>query len=915
MRRRIEIVVAVIAVLATTASSLAQPDGALLQYFEAQWNVMRHRMPDVFMSGYGGVWLPPPNKAGAGSADIGYDPFDRFDLGSVNAPTRYGTEAGLRLLIREYHRAHVQVFVDWIMNHNATSDNNTPGFIGQGGYPGLVLDIPGVDPFGDFHVFSGGCPQSTSPGGGCFNLFTGRLIGLIDIDQTKNHQFIRQPTTAGDPNNIPAGTLYNRPDPANARFYADTALAAQTVVNPGTSRNPGALSFSIHPFNAADPMAGDPVSETALGLLVRSTQWMLEDVGVDGFRLDAAKHTPTDFWDKYWDAWVWMRHTGFDGTADIPYSFVEVVEGGGASAQDWVRKPGVPGSGTGWPSQGWQFGNRDALDINEGGALRDLVSANGFGSWSNVVGSSFDNRDDGLNNGTIGVHHVNSHDNAVADTEDDTVAFAYVLARNGAAVIYHNALQFGPSGFNFPRNKSRTDALGLGDAYLTRLVQIRNEYARGQFVQINNTDPVNQSIADVLVFTRRTAAVDNLLVAVNDRENAGVETRNVATAFPAGTRLQELTGNAADPVVDPNGDVPDVLVVDAQGRLADANNPANLFLKIPNNRNVNGVFHGRGYVMYGPAAPSGTLTLTNIDSISPPDGASVPEAERRLTAVPVIRANTFEIQLQTTQTDPLDPNTDDRALFRIDSGFTDANNFGGIDHPTGFEAGFEEFLTQNAPLFLGGTGTYRQVIDATQLSEGMHYVTVWAFRHRTAGDPIIREFRAPVLIDRLPPQIGLLSPTQTGSGDILASFFEARVSVDDPDVASVHLFLDEYAGTDLVALAQAGQGLAQQLDPNTYSVLFNGAIRGNHRIDVVVLDQLGVGTVASFTGINATTPFFGGLGDIDNNFAINGADIAPFVDLITGANLQFHPAADLNGDGLNDAGDLSLFVDALILQP
>src|SRR5206468_12568095 len=107
--------------------------------------------------------------------------------------------------------------------------------------------------------------------------------------------------------------------------------------------------------------------------------------------------------------------------------------------------------------------------------------------------------------------------------------------------------------------------------------------------------------------------------------------------------------------------------------------------------------------------------------------------------------------------DPFDLDTDDRAVLRIDSGYQDVNGNGVIDHTTGLDAGFEDFLTLNSPRCGGGpncggggTGTYHQLIDATQLTEGYHYITVRAYRHRDAGDPLFKEFRKVILIDRLP---------------------------------------------------------------------------------------------------------------------------------------------------------------------
>ena len=114
------------------------------------------------------------------------------------------------------------------------------------------------------------------------------MFGLIDIAQEKNHQFIRHPIAAGNPNNIPAGTIYNKPDPNNARFYTDQGLGGLDADRPGT----GQRTFTRYNFNTRHPLAGDPVLENATGLLMRNMQWMIQTIGVDGFRVDAARHMP-----------------------------------------------------------------------------------------------------------------------------------------------------------------------------------------------------------------------------------------------------------------------------------------------------------------------------------------------------------------------------------------------------------------------------------------------------------------------------------------------------------------------------------------------------------------------------------------------------------------------------------------------
>ena len=38
--------------------------------------------------------------------------------------------------------------------------------------------------------------------------------------------------------------------------------------------------------------AGDATTENAIGLLMRNMQYMIQVIGVDGFRIDAARHIP-----------------------------------------------------------------------------------------------------------------------------------------------------------------------------------------------------------------------------------------------------------------------------------------------------------------------------------------------------------------------------------------------------------------------------------------------------------------------------------------------------------------------------------------------------------------------------------------------------------------------------------------------
>ena len=94
-------------------------------------------MPDVFMAGYGAIWTPPPGRAlyddqGGG---IGYNLYDRFDLGTPASSTLYGTQATLQRTINSIHAIGGNAYVDLLWNHSGFRSNSTSGFAAQGGYP------------------------------------------------------------------------------------------------------------------------------------------------------------------------------------------------------------------------------------------------------------------------------------------------------------------------------------------------------------------------------------------------------------------------------------------------------------------------------------------------------------------------------------------------------------------------------------------------------------------------------------------------------------------------------------------------------------------------------------------------------------------------------------------------------------
>ncbi|MBI5154193.1 hypothetical protein HZA57_03065, partial [Candidatus Poribacteria bacterium] len=156
----------------------------VLQYFEGKWETIERRMPDIFMSGYGALWLPPAARADSGDQSVGFDVYDRFDLGREGRPTAYGTESSLRRLIDEAHEAGLFIYFDTVYNHNGFSDGyrgDNPELtpcqlnwaIGEGGYPGFVMS--GRDLGIPFDLeFKHICPSAEFPSPGCDSVRRGR---------------------------------------------------------------------------------------------------------------------------------------------------------------------------------------------------------------------------------------------------------------------------------------------------------------------------------------------------------------------------------------------------------------------------------------------------------------------------------------------------------------------------------------------------------------------------------------------------------------------------------------------------------------------------------------------------------------------------------------------------------------------
>ena len=888
---------------AGSARAASESAPAILQWFDSSYDTQAKRVADFFMAGYGSTWIPPTGRADSGNQSVGYDVFDRFDLGTPGNQTLYGSETGLRRFVETMHRSTGSIMVDLVWNHNGFSDLGRAGFVAEGGYPGFFMTGPGaVD--GDFH----GKYESGD--------LNGRLAGLIDIKHETNFQYIRTPVDPADPRNLPAGTRWNIATPANARFYADRDQPGITRYNPWTGQ-----TVTLYDFNPTDPTAGDAVPENAMALLMRNARWLVNDVGVDGFRLDAARHFEPWVY-GYFDEAVYRasRRTLLNGAPREVFSISESASTDrGNLLSQFVRKDiaSVPANQIG--------GNRDALDFAQFWPIKYNLSASGVGNdFRNMVNAGLDVFDDGFVNGSAGVVFVQSHDDYGPDLMN--VAYAFSLMRPGNAVVYYNAYEHYDPLRAFPK-PGRGDALGNFGETITTLVDLRTRYGRGDY-----RERILEK--EVYAFERSSSA----LVMLNNRNDGGFDSRSMAVDFPLGARLIELTGNAARANISSGtSTIPEVLeVVGTAGS------------RFVNARFLRNDGKDQGYLVYGLPTPrsaaglefSGTGAGPLIAGDVPPTFAGgetadqtktimIANAQSRLADMRVINGDSFTVRLA-TQAVTLpggyrDRSADgDQAMLRINEGL-DLNGSGAVDvvTPGDVSYGFENFTTTRITGFsqADGNGLYEQAIDATLLPEGMNFLTVRAYRHRnpaTGGDggpAAYSDFKQVLYVDRLAPESAFdqFQPFAGGAGNN-----DVWIKSLDGTADSMFVFQNVAAAVSdatILGWADAGQGRADRLDADVFKAGFFGVPNGNNTYAVVTREITGTRSVRRFVGQRPASGRGAGFGDLDSDGLWTAADITNsdfgFERVHNSRNTVFNAAADVTADGLVDTRDMLALETAL----
>jgi alpha-amylase len=108
-------------------------NGTLMQYFHWYfpdtgnlWEKVAQEAASLARAGITALWLPPAYKCAGGLQDVGYGPYDLYDLGEFlqkdTVRTKYGTREQYLEAIRAAHAAGLQVYADMVFNHRGGAD-------------------------------------------------------------------------------------------------------------------------------------------------------------------------------------------------------------------------------------------------------------------------------------------------------------------------------------------------------------------------------------------------------------------------------------------------------------------------------------------------------------------------------------------------------------------------------------------------------------------------------------------------------------------------------------------------------------------------------------------------------------------------------------------------------------------------
>jgi alpha-amylase len=527
--------------------------------------------PRLREMGIDAVWIPPTVKNKNATGSVGYAPFDHYDLGDKfqggGAGTRFGTKDNYLRAVAILHANGIDVIQDMVWNHLDDAGSDT----GEGG---LDPAAPS-NQYKNFRYASFATP-ATSNDAANYGARRGRF--------PKNWQnFHPNPDHNTEGDDITAGF-----------FGPDICYYSQAR---GLSSN-----SSYNPAQGVDYMRNG-VRDWSI--------WLKKQTGVDGFRLDAAKHF--EIWATQDFLWNLAFNAGFASGGNHMYAVGEFV-GSAAEMDAWVDAANAANGG-----------NVDLVgtfDFSLRGAIKSMVDSSGFFNLAGIPGAQQNRR-------TRTAPFVNNHDTfrpqldangrytgwnsgselgGHIDPNDARIQAAYAMAfavDGSPQIFFEDLFDLHSTGKRWTHSPTNTADLPAR-SWLTNQIWCHQKlnFKDGAY-------KVRSQAADLLVIERGARA----LIGINDNFNAA-QSANVQTDFGPNVLLRDYSG------ANPNDQS-----TDASGRFT---------ITVPP---CDGTNLRRGYCIWGPAGITGGFShairsVTQEWEMSDDLGDSHPSSLRQGGALP-----------------------------------------------------------------------------------------------------------------------------------------------------------------------------------------------------------------------------------------------------------------------------------------